>query len=508
MLIAWMAYATLLTGILCVAAVAVERLVAIWGVAQRFVWLTVVLAAMIGPVALATRGPSLPVTSPIVIASAAGFATRGAHLVALPPAQPRTRNTGIADFAEHAIAVVDRYVGAAWIMGSALLLLLFAVALVRLSFRRRRWREATLNGMCVLIAPDVGPAVIGAARPRVVIPSWSLSLDDQARSLMLRHEAEHIAARDPLLLLIAAWSLILFPWNLGLWMAVRRLRAAIEVDCDRRVLRCSPEPRAYGMLLMAVSARRRASLPFAVALVERQSLLERRIRVMTAVPPRRRMLFSSLLAAAMLTACVAAASIPRPRSLRATALRRVATERLQLPTAVRQKIAATTRSSLGIASRRYQPRPEGSMRPVPAPVAAESLGRAVSGVVTAAGRDTPVRNAEVGTVGLQLIGAPNYTCTNDRGEFRLRVPFGDVRLEVIHADYQFRLQDLGPTDSTVRFSGARVPRDSVLIRRREVLVLQGQTKLGYFPLPIIMIDGKILSDSAVRMLRTPTRCER
>src|SRR5207248_210382 len=186
-------------------------------------------------------------------------------------------------------------------------------ALVRLSFRRRRWREATLNGICVLIAPDVGPAVIGAARPRVVIPSWSLSLDDQSRSLMLRHEAEHIAARDPLLLLLAAWSLILF---------------------------------------------------------------------------------SALLAAAMLTACVAASSIPRPRSLRATALRRVATERLQLPTAVRQKIAATTRSSLGIASRRYQPRPEGSMRPVPAPVAAESLGRAVSGVVTAAGRDTPVRNAE------------------------------------------------------------------------------------------------------------------
>ena len=134
----------------------------------------------------------------------------------------------------------------------------------------------------------------------------------------------------------------------------------------------------------------------------------------------------------------------------------------------------------------------------------------MSGVVTAAGGDTPVRDAEVGTVGLQLIGAPNYTCTNDRGEFRLRVPFGDVRLEVIHADYQFRLQDLGPTDSTVRFSGARVPRDSVLIRPREVrvLALQGQTKLGFFPLPIIMIDGAILSDSAVRMLRTPTRCER
>src|SRR5437868_7071825 len=97
-----LAYTTVLTVILGVGAVAVERLVEIWRAAQRFVWLIVVLAAMIGPVALATLG-TLPVTSPLVAASAAGFATRGAHLVALPPAQPRTRNTGIAAIPEQAI---------------------------------------------------------------------------------------------------------------------------------------------------------------------------------------------------------------------------------------------------------------------------------------------------------------------------------------------------------------------------------------------------------------------
>src|SRR2546430_5943675 len=116
MLIAWMAYATLLTGILCVAAVAVERLLAIWRAAQRFVWLTVVLAAMIGPVTLATRRTSLAVMSSTVVTTPAAFATRGAHLVALLPAQPKTRNAGGADFAADAITVVDGYVGAAWIM--------------------------------------------------------------------------------------------------------------------------------------------------------------------------------------------------------------------------------------------------------------------------------------------------------------------------------------------------------------------------------------------------------
>jgi hypothetical protein len=132
----------------------------------------------------------------------------------------------------------------------------------------------------------------------------------------------------------------------------------------------------------------------------------------------------------------------------------------------------------------------------------------VSGIVTTAGTDTPVGNAEVGTVGLQLIGTPNYTCTNERGEFRLRVPLGTVRLEVIHADYRFALQDVGPSDSTAHFTGTRVPRDPVRIKPKEVLVLQGQTRLGYFAQKIIVIDGNIMSDSALRMLRPMTRCDR
>jgi TonB family protein len=62
---------------------------------------------------------------------------------------------------------------------------------------------------------------------------------------------------------------------------VRRLREAIELDCDARVLRRAPDARQYGALLLEVG-RRRAAPVLGVALAEPVSLLERRIRQITA----------------------------------------------------------------------------------------------------------------------------------------------------------------------------------------------------------------------------------
>lgn len=533
MLVAWMGYATLVTAILCVAALGAERLVAMWQAPRRFVWLAAVLAATIGPALLAVRRTPAPTTSPLMVAtppvpSAGGvsFVTtptaplaRAVSFVAPPPPRVQTRDMRVAVAAGQLAAAVNRYAAAVWMAMSAAILLLFVVTLGCLASQRAGWRATSLGNVRVLVAPAVGPAVIGVVRPRIVIPAWSLSLDDGARALMLRHETEHIRAHDPLLLFVAAVLLTIFPWNAGLWIAVRRLRSAIEVDCDRRVLRRSPEPRAYGMLLITVSAHRGASPPFATALAKRQSLLERRIRDMTAIPPRRRILLSSLLVVLTLTATAAASIAPRPQSLRAE-IPMTTTEPRRSPTLPRKDTVgagqfnrSSTRAIHVAVPIARQPRMEKVIPVAPKPIAAESLGRAVSGVVTSAGTDTPVRNAEVGTVGLQLIGAPNFTCTNDRGEFRLRVPQGDVRLEVIHPDYKFALQDLTPTDSTAHFIGTRiqsprVPRDSVRVKPwRERLVLQGKTPLGYFD-QIIVIDGRVLSDSALSMFRPTTRCDR
>jgi hypothetical protein len=108
--------------------------------------------------------------------------------------------------------------------------------------------------------------------------------------MVLRHEQEHIAAHDPLLFVLALFLIALVPWNLPLGWQLRRLRFAIEVDCDARVVKPGLDPAAYGETLLSVGAHRSA-LPFpgalgAIALIEAASQLERRIKVMLLEKPK------------------------------------------------------------------------------------------------------------------------------------------------------------------------------------------------------------------------------
>src|SRR2546422_838633 len=160
------------------------------------------------------------------------------------------------------------------------------VAALRLTALRRDWRNATVDGRAVLVSDNVGPAVAGLWRPRVVLPEWALRLGDRERRLMLAHEDEHIRARDPWLLAAAAVTLFFTPWNPVVWWQVRRLRLAVEMDCDSRVLARDGDAPAYGALLLRVG-QRRARLPLgAPALGEPVSFLGRRIRRMATSLPR------------------------------------------------------------------------------------------------------------------------------------------------------------------------------------------------------------------------------
>jgi hypothetical protein len=70
------------------------------------------------------------------------------------------------------------------------------------------------------------------------------------------------------------------PWNLPLWWQLRRLRVAIEIDCDARVLRRGYDVSHYGETLIAVGERQSATVAMVAAMSEPRSLLEQRIRNM------------------------------------------------------------------------------------------------------------------------------------------------------------------------------------------------------------------------------------
>jgi TonB family protein len=142
-------------------------------------------------------------------------------------------------------------------------------------------------------------------------------MDAPLRRLVLRHELEHRAAGDPWLLLGGVTAIALAPWNVALWWQVGRLRLAVEVDCDARVLRAHGNTPAaverYGLLLLALGQRGGGLLRLAVpALSEPVSTLERRIAAMTDRTPRNRWLRALALAGTAAAVTAVACVTPSP----------------------------------------------------------------------------------------------------------------------------------------------------------------------------------------------------
>jgi hypothetical protein len=178
---------------------------------------------------------------------------------------------------------------------------------LRLSAVRRRCARAEVDGVPVLLSDRYGPAVLGLWRPCVVVPAWLLEVPAAERALVLRHEREHAAAGDGWLLFLSAATLAAMPWNPLLWWQHRRLRLAVEIDCDARVLAAGASRRVYGEALL-----RTAGSPASIltpAWGEPKSNLERRILAMTATRPRHRAFLSAIAGAAALCATLAACEV-------------------------------------------------------------------------------------------------------------------------------------------------------------------------------------------------------
>lgn len=216
-----------------------------------------------------------------------------------------------------AAARFDAIFASVWIGTSSVLAGVFAVGCVALSRRRRQWREAAVNDVAVLVSTDTGPAVVGLASPRIVLPDWVLGLDAESVNTILRHEREHVRAGDTWLMHLAIVSVLLMPWNPVVWWMASRLRLAVELDCDARVLEDAAdrtEAVAYGELLLAVAARRSHQHLFASpALTESTSTLTKRITAMFPTLVRFAHVRATASAGAALGLLMLVALVPIPR---------------------------------------------------------------------------------------------------------------------------------------------------------------------------------------------------
>jgi TonB family protein len=191
----------------------------------------------------------------------------------------------------------------------------FVAAAVRFRQEARGWPEWTFDGERVRLAPNVGPGVFGLWRPSVVMPAWVGEFDRRASRLMLAHELEHVRARDIWLSHFALLVVALAPWNVAVWWQARRLRDAIEVDCDRRVLARGVDRHEYGALLVRICQRSVGRRFLIAAMSAPRSQLGRRIAVMTASSADRLRWPGALgLCAAAAALVVASCETPTPPS--------------------------------------------------------------------------------------------------------------------------------------------------------------------------------------------------
>ena len=290
-MLAWMGYAMLVAAALGVTAWLVDFAVAGRFARRRVLWAGVFLASAVGPIVFSVTGG---IPTAVVAEGGVGAA---------PAASGR-----------RAPIVSDRVLMSAWLAMSAVVGLWLVATQRRLRRRLRGYPSRIVDGERVLVSSDFGPAVAGIVRPQIVLPEWAVAMRGRDRRIIVAHETEHRQARDPLLAAVALIVITALPWNVALWWQLRRLRLAIEIDCDRRVVsRHAHDPHVYGMLLLATHERVSRIVPeMALAMAAMRSGLGRRIEALVDRRSRSTVRQLSALAAALvLTAGLV--SLPAPQ---------------------------------------------------------------------------------------------------------------------------------------------------------------------------------------------------
>ena len=278
-MLATIIYVVIVGVLLSAAALLAEYATKQRGTPRRWIWMVAITASLLLPLIIS----NVTIQVPDLIKSAhtkQSIVLREATSVHVPMA---VFDLGMPDIdaQPHRLDAVFHRI---WLTISLIVLTGLVLSGGLLYWRKRRWAPGSLCGTSVLIAPDVGPAVVGLLRPRIVVPMWLLQESAARQQFVIAHEQSHLDARDPQMLTIALCLLVVMPWNLPLWWQFHRLRRAIEVDCDARVLRSGRDVAEYCETLIQVGQNQSSYIGTVAAMSESGSFLEQRIKIMLLKP--------------------------------------------------------------------------------------------------------------------------------------------------------------------------------------------------------------------------------
>jgi bla regulator protein blaR1 len=288
MILHWMLYAVLLALWVTLVGLLFDRVIRSLGRGTRFVWLLVLLFSALAPL------------------TAAWLAMQAPHVEAGSTSSALTPMSWL--------LIVDRVFLLGWLLQSSALLLFLALSQWSLLRARRSWLCRDVHGTTVLLSRDFGPGVVAFPSNQIVLPSWTLQLDERLQLLLFEHEREHLRAGDPWLLHAGLILLVLCPFNPILWWQFTHLKLAIEMDCDARVLAGRRNVREYAALLLDVSEKTRAARFMFAAFAAPPHAIERRIRMMLHRKSKPRRVTLALSAAGAFVIAVLACETPEPQS--------------------------------------------------------------------------------------------------------------------------------------------------------------------------------------------------
>lgn len=301
MLIIWALYVVAISTLLVAAAWGAERVQRSRGRTTRFVWAAAFVGSFLSPL-----------LGGLFVAVRDLAATRGVGLArVLAPTSP-TELHPVAEFLDRAAVAgvgADALFLAGWLLAAGGALTWLWASKRSLGRMSAAWTPSSWRGEPVLLTDDMGPSVVGFLRPRLVIPEWVKDLPEEQQELVLEHELEHLRVWDPRFSQLFLGLVCLVPWNLPLVAAYRRLRLAIEVDCDSRVVTRKGSRRTYGRTLLEAHSR----VPAQALGFLRRSELEQRIRCLVGGESRWVRIHDGLAVLGTVAAVVAFTVLPLPR---------------------------------------------------------------------------------------------------------------------------------------------------------------------------------------------------
>jgi macrolide-specific efflux system membrane fusion protein len=281
------AYTIAVAAVLSVVGICAERLARLHRLPRRTAWAAVMLLSVLLPAGMILLARPAEIRNVPHInpepADSAESPVAQLPAQALPSVQsvrsvPAAPSTGVAPRSTWKLPrPSDRLLITMWMATSAVLALYLLGANLLLRRRMQGWHNATVQDQQVLVSEVTGPALLGAFSPRIVVPRWLLLQPHRTQALILQHEQQHVLARDALLIMAGLVAIVAVPWNLPLWWQWRRMRQAIELDCDARVLGAGAEANAYAEVLLAITQRSTRVPAGALAMSEPVHALERRI---------------------------------------------------------------------------------------------------------------------------------------------------------------------------------------------------------------------------------------